>query len=214
MIHRLGVPRAPVDVEYVQPLPWQAAEVYVSFTGGPAYTCQVTRHPGDLIRVGLDGLDLPEGTPTEIQWTQDDRGSYARGTVVATPAGEPAGVYVRIEESLAGLERRADARVNVGLPILLSDRDGQPVRGRTLDLSQGGAHVVADLDGTGPAEAAFLPGDRITAELTLPEGVVRSACLVSATGAGRGDLRLRFLDPDSATVARLGAFLRTVPTDT
>jgi len=209
MIHRLGIPRAPVGLEYVQPLPWQAGEVYVSFTGGPAYTCQVTRHPGDLIRVGLDGLDLPDGTPAEIQWTQDNRGSYACGTVVAAPAGEPAGLYVRIDESVSGVERRVDARADVSLPVLLSDRSGRTAKGRTVDLSQGGAHVAAD-----PSDAAFLPGDRITAELTLPGGAVRSRCLVSATGADPGDVRLRFLDPDGATVTQLGAYLRTVLSDT
>jgi hypothetical protein len=213
MIHRLGVPRASVDVQCVQPLPWQAREVFVSFGGGPAYTCQPTRHPGDLIRVELGDLEVPAGTQAEIQWTQDFRGSYASGTVVTAPAGEPAGIYVRIDESVSGIERRLDTRVKTRVPVRLTDTSGRPLRGHTLDLSPGGAHVIAEPSEATPSGVPFALGDRITTELVLPDGAVQAQCLVSGTGAEPGDVRLRFLDPDSGITAQLVAYLRTTQPD-
>jgi hypothetical protein len=45
-------------------------------------------------------------------------------------------------------------------------------------------------------------------DLTLPDGDARFPCLVAGGGDMPGDVRLRFVDVDTGTEKRLGAFLR------
>src|SRR5688500_11691149 len=113
MVYTFGVSHEGVDVVQEQPLPWRVPEVYVSFDGGPARTCRVTRHPGDVVRVELGGLEVAPGTKAEIQWTQDGRGSYAAGTVIPVPPGSDPGLYIRVDESVSGVERWLGVRVPV-----------------------------------------------------------------------------------------------------
>jgi hypothetical protein len=207
------VPREDVDMTQEQPLPWRASEVYVSFAGRAARTCRVTRHPGDLVRVELDGLDVLPGTLAEIQWTQDGRGSYAVGTVVPTPASSGPGVYISVTESVSGIQRRLGARFEVHVPVALTVDSKHVFAGRTEDLSTGGAHVTIDLTGDdGEAARRFADeiasGAHVVTELTLPDGPARFTCLVAAVGSQQGDLRLRFVDVDCRIEERLAGFLR------
>nr|WP_221383319.1 PilZ domain-containing protein [Actinoplanes polyasparticus] len=211
MMRTLGVPRENVNVVQEQPLPWRAPQVYVSFDGGPARTCRVTRHPGDLVRVEVADLVVPAGAQAEIQWTQDGRGTYAAGTVVPPPSASAPGVYIRVDESVSGIERRLGVRVAVHLPVAVTVTSGQILTGRTDDLSVGGAHLRLD-----PAEqTAFrrcttevARGADVVAELALPTGPARLRCLVTGVGDLPGDTRLRFVDVDGDTAQRLDAFLR------
>lgn len=215
MVRALGVPREDVDVVQEQPLPWRVPEVYVSFGGGAARSCRVTRHPGDLVRPELPGLDVPAGTSAEIQWTQDGRGAYAAGVVVPAPAGSEAGVYIRVEESVAGVERRLGVRVPVQVPVSLTVASDHVFHGRTEDLSTGGAHLIIDFEGDGGEAAArqladeFASGSHAVVELGLPGEPLRIACLLAAIGDQVGDVRLRFVDLDIRLQDRLAAFLRS-----
>lgn len=218
MIHPWGVLRATVDLTHEQPLPWNAPEVHVSFRDGPAITCRVTRHPGDLLRVELDGFTVPAGTQAELQWTQENRGGYAAGTVTAAPDPAAPGVYIRVDESVSGVERRLGVRVPVHVPVGITGPSGRIFPGRTADLSLGGAHIVADAPGCGEQlrvalhQAGVAEGGQAIADLTLPTGVVRLRCLITAIDRDPGKVRLRFLHVDSAGIDRLGGFLRAAAT--
>jgi hypothetical protein len=206
------VPRGDVDVVQEQPLPWRAPEVYVSFDGGSARTCQVTRHPGDLVRLEIDELDVLPDAQAEIQWTQDGRGCYAAGTVIPPPSGSVPGIYIRVDESVSGIERRLGVRVDVDVPAALTVGSGHVFPGHTEDLSVGGAHVSVDLDEIGEEPVRrwadeLAGGAHVVVDLTLPDGVARFACLVAGGGDRPGDARLRFVDVDSGTGERLAAFL-------
>jgi PilZ domain len=201
-----GVPRQGVEVEQEQPLPWRAAEVYVSFNGGPALTCHATRCPGDLIRLDLDRPTVPVGTSTEIQWTQDGRGSYAAGTVVESTS-TIAGLHIRVDESVSGIERRLGTRVSVNLAVTLTTDDGQVLHCRTEDLAMGGAYVST----TTPAAAsvALTSSTQASVALALPDQTAFLRCLVVRTDPGATRIRLRFVDADAATLVRLGTFLHS-----
>ncbi|GLY02953.1 MULTISPECIES: PilZ domain-containing protein [Actinoplanes] len=213
MVRAVGVPREAVDVVQEQPLPWRAAAVYVSFGGGSARTCQVTRHPGDVLRVELPGLAAEIGTQAEVQWTQDGRGGYACGTVVPVADGEAPGVYIRVDESVSGVERRLGVRVPVRIPATMAVASDRVYPGHTDDLSTGGAHVTLNPAVIGEElvrqfAAELASGAHLVAELHLPDGVARLTCLVAATGGQPGDVRLKFVDVDNRTEERLDAFLR------
>jgi len=199
-IHHAGTPRGDVGLVQEQPLPWSADEVFVSFNGGPAYTSQVTRHPGDLVRVGRGTTKMPVGTQVQIQWTQNRRGSYAEGVVVAAPAGEQPGMYVRIERSVAGVERRLGVRVGVRVPAVLTDAGGRVWRGRSEDLSLGGARIIVAVEGAG--DPPFVVGAQATAELKHAGRALRMVCLVAGVGEP-GDVRLQFLDLNGGALAQL-----------
>jgi hypothetical protein len=201
-----GVPRQGVDVEQEQPLPWRAAEVYVSFNGGPALTCHATRCPGDVIRLDLDRPTVPTGTSTEIQWTQDGRGSYAAGTVVA-PTSVVAGLHIRVDESVSGMERRLGVRVPVKLALALATDEGQVLHCRTEDLAMGGAYILATAGA--PVGVNLTSGMQVTAELALPGPTAFLRCLVVTTDPAPTRIRLRFVDVDAATLARLSTFLHS-----
>jgi PilZ domain-containing protein len=208
-IHHAGAPRGDVGLVQEQPLPWSADEVFVSFHGGPAYTSQVTRHPGDLVRIGRGTTKMPVGTGVEIQWTQNRRGSYAEGVVVAAPAGEQPGMYVRIERSVAGVERRLGVRVGLRVPAVLTDAAGRMYRGHSEDLSLGGARIVVTVPGAGRTadDPPFVAGTQVTAELTRGGRTVRLGCLVAGVGAEPGEVRLQFLDLNASALGQLWEFV-------
>lgn len=204
MNRALGVPRQDVGVEQEQPLPWRAAEVYVSFNGGPALTCHATRCPGDVIRLDLDRPTVPVGTPAEIQWTQNGLGSYAAGTVVV-PNTTLAGLHIRVDESVSGYERRLGVRVPVNLPVTLTTDDGHTLRCRTEDLAMGGAYAVVT-SGV-PAGARIARSSQAAVELGLPDAPAHLRCLVVMTDETMTHIRLRFVDVDADTLVRLSTFL-------
>lgn len=211
MIHALGVPRTEVDLVFEQPLPWRAAEVFVSFDSGPAIVCRVSRCPGDVLRVEQDHLDVPVGTPVEMQWTQDERGGFVAGVVVAVPAFTGPGVYVQVDESVSGVERRLGIRIPVQVPARVITASGLTLDGCTRDLSLGGVHVVAEPGGEAagaPAGSGIAVGGRVALSLTLPDGAVELACVVTSVDRERDAVRLRFLAADRGAVGRVETFLR------
>lgn len=211
--HNLGVPRASVDVEQEHPLPWHASEVSVSFNGLPTLACRVTRCPGDVIRLDLDGLCVPPDTPARIQWTQAGQGGYAAGVVVASTDGA-AGVHVRIEESIAGVDRRLGVRVPVRLPAALTLSEGVALHCHIEDLSLGGARVAlaADQESSPSSsegrEIPLSPTGQATIDILLPDGAARFRCSVARTDQGPSHLRLRFVDVDADMLDRVALFLR------
>jgi hypothetical protein len=213
MIHPWGVPRAEVGLTYEQPLPWNAPEVHVSFHNGLTVTCRVTRHAGDLLRVELGGLAVPIGTRAELQWTQQHRGCYAAGTVTTAPPPPAPGVYVRVDESVSGIERRLGARIPAQTPVTMSSPSGLILTGRTADLSLGGARIVAGLPGDNRRlrdtlhRAGAAEGGQIFVDLTLPSGAAHLRSLITDIDREPGQVRVRFLHVDSHTIDRLAAFL-------
>ena len=165
---------------------------------------------------GLGDLDVPAGTDAEIDWTQDRRGSYAVGTVVAAPAGSPAGVYIRIDRSASGIDRRLGVRVATRVPASLMDAYGDVFDGHAVDLSLGGARVIADVrpaaDQVWPSRdrGPFSVGEQIAAVMHLPDALVAVWCQVAAVGADPGDVRLSFRGSDSSIGELLADFLQTV----
>jgi hypothetical protein len=212
-VRPLGVPRTAVDVMHEQPLPWRAAAVTLTFPGGKAVTCRVSRHPGDLIRTDDDTVNVPTGTTVEIQWTQDGLGGYASGTVVDAPAGEAAGVYIRVEKSVTGVERRVDARTPVAVLAGFACPTGRFLLACTEDLSLGGVRIIVDpadgttLDRVGLARLGITPGIRGAVDLALPNATIRIDCTVTAVDLDTASMRLRFIHGATGTVDHLSAFL-------
>ncbi|WP_157442008.1 PilZ domain-containing protein [Actinoplanes awajinensis] len=213
MMHHRRILRSDVDLSHEQPLPWNVPEVHIWFHDGPALNCRVSRSPGDLLRVQADGLIVPEGTPVEIQWTQDDRGCYAAGTVIAAPPSGPPGLYLRVDESVSGIERRIGVRLPVQLPASVIAPSGRVLPGRTTDLSLGGASIVADSLACGGFLGDFLqperdaPQARASVVLALPTGVATLACRVISVSGNTGQVRVRFVHHDGLVIEQIGALL-------
>ncbi|MFI1994553.1 response regulator [Actinoplanes sp. NPDC020271] len=205
---------AEIDCTYEQPLPWNAPEVHVLLHDGREFTCQVSRCPGDLLFVRAGGRPLPVGTRVEVQWTQQDRGGYAAGTVIAPPESEPPGVYIRIDESVTGVERRFGCRLPARVAARVLSPSGPALTGHTTDLSRSGAHIVADPVSCGDGLLTFLPdvsekggGEPITVELALPAGSVRLVCRLVGGVPDTSGVRVRFMNDDESAIAQIEAFL-------
>jgi hypothetical protein len=213
MIRSWDVPRAAAPVVDEQPLPWDASEVHLWFHDGQAYTCRVSRSHGDLLRVERDGPGAAVGTPVEIQWTHANRGCYAAGTVAAPPV-PGAGVSIRIDDSVVGVERRLSVRLPVRVPAGLIAPSGRAYSGASTDLSLGGVCVVVDgLGGGEPISAALrrfgiVRGQHATVVLTLPAGVAGLTGLIVGVEGETGEVRLRFVHHDSLAIEQIGALLR------
>jgi hypothetical protein len=214
MIHPHGFMGIDVDLTYEQPLPWNAAEVHIRFYDGPTYTGRVCRYPGDLLSLESDGLTVPGGTPADIQWTQDERGCYAAGVVADPPAGAAPGVFLRIDESATGVERRLGVRLPTQVPVSVVSGFGRVFPGCTANLSLGGARVLLDRPRSGEdlRQALTLAGlgeeTYATAVLTLPAGIVSLTSLVIITGRIPGEARLRFVHDSGLAIEQIGALLR------
>ncbi|GAA0569417.1 hypothetical protein GCM10010172_62230 [Paractinoplanes ferrugineus] len=198
------------DVVQEEPMPWNADKVYVSFRGGPAYTSQVSRHTDDLARIGRSALRVPVGTPVQMQWTQNRRGSFAEAVVVAVPEGEQPGLYVRIERSKAGVERRGSVRTDLRVPAEITNVSGRPLWGHTKDLSLGGARILVAVEAIAKHtsdDPLFVFGEQVSIDLILGERVARLGCLVAGSGTEPGDVRLQFLDPSGSALGLLFGFL-------
>ncbi|MEU8664730.1 PilZ domain-containing protein [Actinoplanes philippinensis] len=214
MIQPWALLGAEIDLHHEQPLPWNAPEVHVSFHDGQAFACRVSRCPGDLLRVEAEGRRVAAGTRVEIQWTQQGRGGFAAGTVIDAPDSEEPGVYIRIDESVAGIERRLGLRLPVRVGAVVTTPSGLELTGHTLDLSLTGARIVAFPF----ACRAFLQdlrhapeevwGAHTTVRLDLPTGVADLTSLVVSVNEDAGHVRIRFLNNDGLATEQIGAFLR------
>lgn len=217
IIHPWAVLGAEVGATFEQPLPWNASEVHLWFRNGPAVTCRVARCPGDLLRVEADVLpSVPVGTSVEMQWTQENRGGYAAGAVVAPQGRNTSGLYIRVDESVAGVERRLGVRLPVEVPANVIARSGRVLTGRTSDLSLGGACVVV---APSARDALFheliAPGDEApdtttAVTLSLPTGVISLRCEIVSIEQLAGRVRVRFAPQDILLAEQIGALLRAV----
>ncbi|MEU8238390.1 PilZ domain-containing protein [Actinoplanes missouriensis] len=212
MNRTLGVPRIEVNVIQEQPLPWRAPEVMISFGSGPTIVCRVSRQPGDVLRVEHEGVGIAEGTSADLQWTQDGRGSFAAGTVIAPPPSAPAGIYIRVDQSVTGIERRLSTRVPVRVPATLHTVNDRVVSGWTRDVSLGGANILLEPPGHADARAALAAagiagGASATVDLTLPSGIHHLRCQITGVDQHSAEIRVRFLHLNIATMDELGTFL-------
>ncbi|MEU8658418.1 PilZ domain-containing protein [Actinoplanes philippinensis] len=197
-----------------EPQPWAVPTVSVSIGGGPAQTCRVTREPDGTLRLAITSFAMV-GVDATLLWTQNGRGFSIEGTVVPEPANSIPGVYLRVDETAGGIERRRNQRVAVHVPVVVVLRSGHLFPGRTMNLSIGGAHVVVDLDEVGDDALMTLAeeltrGGQVTVELLLQDGPVDLTCQVGGGGDEPGDVRLLFVEVAPQTRSRIGAFLRTV----
>ncbi|MDR6322952.1 PilZ domain-containing protein [Actinoplanes couchii] len=198
-----------------QAQPWAVPTVSVSIGGGPVQNCRVAREVDGTLRLGFTGFAMV-GVDATLLWTQNGRGFSIDGTVVAVPANGLPGVYLRVEQSTGGIERRRSARIPAQVPVVLVLPSGHLFPGRTVDLSIGGAHAVVDLDEVGDEALIRLSEDLtrgafVKVEILLPDGSVDLKCQVSGGGDEPGDVRLLFVDVDPGIRERLSAFLQTVP---
>jgi hypothetical protein len=197
-----------------KPQPWAVPAVTVSIGGGPAQTCRVTRETDGTLRLGLTSFAMV-GVDATLLWTQNGRGFSIEGTVVPQPVNSIPGVYLRVDETAGGIERRRSERVAVHVPVVVVLPSGHLFPGRTMNLSVGGAHVVVDLDEVGDDALITLAeeltrGGRVNVEFLLPDGPVDIGCQVGGGGGDEpGDVRLLFVDVTPQTRNRLGAFLAT-----
>ncbi|GIF38660.1 PilZ domain-containing protein [Actinoplanes xinjiangensis] len=194
-----------------KPQPWAVPAVTVSIGGGPAQTCRVTRETDGTLRLGLTSFAMV-GVDATLLWTQNGRGFSIEGTVVPQPVNSIPGVYLRVDETAGGIERRRSERVAVHVPVVVVLPSGHLFPGRTMNLSVGGAHVVVDLDEVGDDALITLAeeltrGGRVNVEFLLPDGPVDIGCQVGGGGDEPGDVRLLFVDVTPQTRNRLGAFL-------
>lgn len=214
MFHLPGLQGFDVEQRFEQPLPWTAAEVHVRFYEGPVFTGRVRRCPGDLLGLDAGDLMVPVGTPADIQWTQDGRGCYAAVVVADPPDEDDQGLYLRVEESATGVERRLGVRLPVQVPVTLVTVSGPAFPGHCENLSLGGARVILEQPGSGEdlRQALDLAGigteGYATAVLTLPAGIVTLTSLVIVTGRIPGEVRLRFVHDSGLAIEQIGALLR------
>ncbi|WP_433794772.1 PilZ domain-containing protein [Actinoplanes sp. CA-252034] len=197
-----------------KPQPWAVPTVTVSIGGGPAQTCRVTREPNGTLRLGITSFAMV-GVDATLLWTQNGRGFSIEGTVVPEPANSIPGVYLRVDETAGGIERRRSERVDVHVPVVVALPSGHLFPGRTMNLSVGGAHVVVDLDEVGDDALMTLAedltrGERVSVEFLLPDGPVDVSCQVGGGGDEPGDVRMLFVEVHPQVRARLSAFLKTV----
>ncbi|MFC4069638.1 PilZ domain-containing protein [Actinoplanes subglobosus] len=199
-----------------KPQPWAVPSVSVSIGGGPVQTCRVTREVNGTLRLGLTGFAMI-GVDATLLWTQNGRGFSIEGTVVPEPANSIPGVYLRVDETAGGIERRRNERLPVQVPVVLTLPAGHLFPGQTMNLSVGGAHAVVDLDEVGDDALMRLAedltrGSIVSVEILLPDGPVAVTCQVGGGGDELGDVRLLFVDVSPHIRARLSAFL-TAPAD-
>ncbi|MEU4164988.1 PilZ domain-containing protein [Actinoplanes sp. NPDC026670] len=195
-------------------MPWNVPEVHVSFHEGLAFTGRVSRCPGDLLVMDIDGVTVAPGTVAQIQWTQDGRGCYAAGTVVVAPTPVAPGVYIRVDESVSGVERRLSVRLPVQLMASVIAPSGRVLSGHTADLSLTGALLVTDPLASSDFlldlvdNAAEDSNHTSSVVLTLPTGIGCLPCSILGVDPASGQVRVRFLHDDGLLLEQIGALLR------
>jgi len=216
MIHPWAFLYTEIGTLQEQPLPWNASEVHVTFSDDSDLLCQVTRCPGDLLRIGTGEVPArPAGTGAQLQWTQRNRGGYAVGTVVDPPSADGPGLYIRVDESIAGVERRLGERLRVQVPAIVTAPSGEVTTGLTADLSPAGTCIAVDQvacrdllrDLVRPTSGARHPAISVT--LTLPTGVISVGCAIISVDARAGRIRIRFTAQDALVRERIAAFCAT-----
>ena len=215
-----GTLRGEVDLAFGQPLPvpWNAHKCHVWFQNGPAFTCRIIRYPDDLLRLETGKasvpVDTPVDTPVEIQWTQNRRGCYGAGIVATPPGSAPPGVYIRIINSIVGIERRLGVRQPVVIPVSLIGPAGMVLPGRSADLSLDGARIIVDpprLEQPLPEAldiAGIVPGVRAGIVLALPTGEAGLNCGIATVHPGTGDIRIHLQHHNNQILEQIGALLR------
>ncbi len=216
MIHPWVLLGAEIGTVQEQPLPWNAPEVHVWFHHGPALACRVTRCPGDVLRLetAAGPATVPIGTGAELQWTQQKRGGYAAGTVVEPPAPDIDGLYLRINESVAGVERRHGVRLAIDVPADLLVASGRTLRGRTADLSLGGSCLAVDPHSCSELfqellhQPAGFQAATNSISLTLPTGITSLPCTITSIEPQTGRVRVAFEQHDTLAIEQIGAMMR------
>ncbi|MEU4155258.1 PilZ domain-containing protein [Actinoplanes sp. NPDC026670] len=193
------------------PQPWAVPSVTVSIGGGEARTCRATREVDGTLRLGLSVFAMV-GVDATVLWTQNGRGFSITGTVVAAPPNSMPGIYLRVDETTSGIERRRNERLPVEVPVVVVLPSGHLFPGRTMNLSAGGAHVIVDLDDVGDDAIIRLSEDltrgaQVHLEVLLPDGPLDVTCQVGGGGDDLGDVRLLFVDVKPQMRAQINRFI-------
>jgi hypothetical protein len=199
----------PPTPEQEMTMPWWADRILITFADGLTLTSSlVARQEDDTLKVGVDRPGAEPGTPVTIEWTANNRGCRATGTVASATDDV---VRVRLDQAVTGVQRRAGVRIPVYLPVTVSTADGGDVAGgRTYDLSIGGTRIGLNSTGDTPAtiaEIGLATGDRVTTTVDLPGGPIRFDARIIDGAALPHRARLQFLDLDERDVDHLARYV-------
>ena len=121
------------------------------------------------------------------------------------PEAKPT-VEIKLARAKRGAERRASRRLTVRLEVILINKNGRTFRSDSIDISKGGTMLRDEL----PQEFVNCRFDMILVnkfEKDPSKGRVHMQCRV--VGDYKNPRRLMFLDPDSGTLRRLEAMLKS-----
>jgi hypothetical protein len=165
----------------------------------------VVRVGGGRVTITSTGSSPPPADGSRVITSHFAPEALYRMTATARTADK--GVLILEDcQHLQTVQRRSWPRSAMRIPITLAsvDADVAGVRGETIDISIGGAHVWT--------AAAVEASDDLLATLTMPDGgvlLVASRVVWSTVVSARCEYRIAFCDLDEVETGKIGLLVRS-----